>query len=256
MPRTRRTRKTSTASPSGRRSARFLKDPAAARPLASLAFLSPLLAFYVVGLVWVRPDLAAGADILLRRALHFLGVTGTMAPTWLVVIVLLAWHLVRRDPWQISWGVLGLMAAETAILAAPLLAMLLAFQAASHASLSIAPVAPEWLAAAMSSIGAGIYEELLFRALLVGGPILLLHYVLRDDSDGSRVAVVLIVAALFAGAHHLENPSGFTWPIFLFRAAAGIYLGFLFVFRGFGVTAGVHILYNLIVNLATLAGRG
>ena len=114
MPKAKRTRKPATAPAGAARSGGFLADTAAARPLASLVFLSPVLVIYVMGLIWVRPDLAATADIWLREAMKLVGVSGALAPTWLAVVVLLVWHLVRRDPWQISWGLLGLMALDVA----------------------------------------------------------------------------------------------------------------------------------------------
>jgi hypothetical protein len=259
MPRARRSRKTLPAAPRPARRRGFLKEAAATRPLASLVFLSPLLAFYVVGLMWVRPDLAATADVWLREGLRLLGVGGILAPTWLAVAVLLAWHLLRRDPWQMSWGLLGLMAAETALLVVPLLAAERFFHCLSQgAALAVAPAdgPPSWLEVAMTSIGAGVYEELLFRLLLVGGPIFILRHVLREDSAGGQVAVVLVVAGLFAGAHHLSNPAGFAWTVFLFRALAGVYLGFIFVYRGLGIAAGVHILFNLVIKFAGAWGTG
>jgi len=217
-------------------------------------FLTPVLAIYVVGLIWVRPDLAATADIWLREAMKFVGVSGALAPTWLAVVVLLAWHLVRRDPWKISWGLLGLMALETALLAVPLLVIERGFHVVWHvATLAIpsghASPAETWLELVMTSIGAGIYEELLFRLLLVGGALFVLSHVLKDDSFGARLAVVLIAAALFAGAHE-TNPAGFAWTRFLFRSTAGVYLGCVFVYRGFGIATGVHILFDLVVKVA------
>jgi len=259
MPRARRTRKTQAADAKPARRSGFLTKAEVARPLASLIFLSPLLAFYAVGLIWVRPDLAARADILLRQALEWLGVTGVLAPTWLVVAILLLWHLLRRDPWRVSWGVLAEMAAETALLAVPLFVLYALFQAGAGGALAMGPAAdppPAWLDIAMTSIGAGVYEELLFRLLLVGGPIFILRHVLKDQSAGGVVAVVFMVAAIFAGAHHLDNPAGFAWPLFLFRAAAGVYLGFIFVYRGFGIATGIHIVFNLIVKAAPLWGVG
>ena len=265
MPRARRTRKTQAADSKPARRSGFLTKAEVARPLASLVFLSPLLAFYAVGLIWVRPDLAARADILLRQALEWLGVTGALAPTWLVVAILLLWHLVRRDPWRVSWGVLAEMATETALLAVPLFVIYALFQAGAGGALALGPAAmqpavadppPAWLDIAMTSIGAGVYEELLFRLLMVGGPIFILRHVLKDQSFGGIVAVVFMVAAIFAGAHHLDNPAGFAWPLFLYRAAAGVYLGFIFVYRGFGIATGVHIAFNLIVKAAPLWGWG
>jgi hypothetical protein len=128
MPRARRSKKAA-APASAEPAARLLRGPEAARPLASLIFLAPWLLLYVVGLVWVRPDLAAGADILLRELLTLFGVSGALAPTWLAIIVLVLWHLLRRDPWKISWGLLGLMAAETLLLAVPLFALERVFHA-------------------------------------------------------------------------------------------------------------------------------
>jgi hypothetical protein len=226
----------------------FLTDAAAARPLASLVFLTPVLVIYVVGLIWVRPDLAATADIWLREAMKLVGVSGALAPTWLAVVVLLVWHLVRRDPWQISWQLLGLMAAETVFLSVPLFLALFFF---SHGvPQGVAHTAPvPWLEVVMTSIGAGLYEELLFRLLLVGGALFVLSHVLKDHSLGARLAVVLIAAALFAAAHETD-PAGFLWARFLFRSAAGIYLGYVFVYRGFGVVTGVHIVFDLVVKVA------
>jgi len=257
MPRARRTRKTQADGAKPSRRSALLTKAEVARPLPSLIFLLPFLAFYAVGLIWVRPDLAARADILLRHALQWLGVTGDLSPTWLVVAILLLWHIIRRDPWRVAGGTLAEMAAETALLVVPLFLIYTLFQTASGGALAMGPAAdspPAWLDIAMASIGAGIYEELLFRLLLVGGPIFILRHILKDPSAGGVVAVVFMVAALFAGAHHLDNPAGFAWPLFLYRAAAGVYLGFVFVYRGFGIATGAHIAFNLVVKLMSVMG--
>jgi len=243
-----------------------LKAPETARPLASLVFLSPFLVFYAAGLIWVRPDLAARADILLRDVLRLLGLTGILAPMWLAVVVLLVWHLVRRDPWRVPAGLVGRMAAETVILTVPLFVILALFHAWRHAGLDLGVAAGHstglpvgtapWLVIAMTSIGAGIYEELLFRLLMVGGPIFLARHVLRNGSYGVVVAVVLVTAALFAGAHTLDDPSRFSWLSFLYRTAAGAYLGFVFAYRGFGIVAGVHMVFDLVIKLAAILGGG
>jgi len=237
---------------------RFLRDPAPARPLASLVFLSPVLLFYAVGLIRVRPDLAARADLLLRQALAPLGLTGVLAPTWLVVGVLLAWHLVRRDPWRVPIRLLGRMAAETLLLTVPLFLLLTVMRLAAGgvsalamAAASAGPAAgTDGLALAMTSIGAGIYEELLFRLLMVGALLGLARRLLRRESPGVTVAVILIAAGIFAGAHTLDDPARFAWGSFLFRSAAGTYLGYVFARRGFGITAGVHIAFDLAVRFA------
>lgn len=257
MPRRRRTPRPR-PTPDGAAGRLFL-DPGARRPLPSLVFLSPLLAFYAFGLIWVRPDLAARADVLVRQAIQPLGLTGILAPTWLVVIILMAWHLLRRDPTRVPPGLLGRMAVETLVLAVPLFAILGAAYVVFHVALSLAmpgaraATSTGWLAVALTSIGAGIYEELLFRLLMVGGTLWLARKVLRWDSEGLVVAVVLISAGVFAGAHTLDDPTRFAWDSFLFRTAAGTYLGYVFARRGFGIAAGVHMVFDLAVKLAVVA---
>ena len=247
MPKAKRTRKPATAPAGVAAATGFLADSAAARPLASLVFLSPVLVIYVVGLIWVRPDMAATADIWLREGMKLVGISGVLAPTWLAVAVLLVWHLVRRDPWQVSGSLLGLMAAETVFLCVPLFLAMFFFHGVPQGVVHTAPI--PWLEVVMTSIGAGLYEELLFRLLLVGGALFVLSHILKDHSLGARLAVVLIAAALFAGAHE-TNPANFLWARFLFRSAAGIYLGYVFVYRGFGVVTGVHIVFDLVVKVA------
>ena len=59
---------------------------------------------------------------------------------------------------------------------------------------------------------------------------------------------VLIAAVLFAAHHH--PPLGrepYDFGRFAFRTMAGVYLGALFLLRGYGVTAGCHALYNVII---------
>jgi len=206
---------------------------------------------------FVRPDFAARADILVRQVIAPLGVTGVMVPTYLVVAILLIWHVLARDPTRLSWPLLGLMAAETILLMIPLFGIYAVCRLLLHSVLALEIPAisavTSWMAVAMTSIGAGIYEELLFRLFLVGGPLLVARWMLKDKSPGLVAAVVLVSAALFAGAHTLDNPRWFAWDSFLFRTAAGVYLGYIFAYRGFGIAAGVHILFDLIIKVGLAA---
>jgi len=257
MPGARRPRKRRNRQAKDDRAGRLFFDPEPRRPLPSLAFLSPFLAFYAFGLIWVRPDLVARADLLVRQAIEPLGLTGVLAPTWLVVVILMAHHLVRRDPTRLSLGLLGRMAVETLILTVPLFALAaLSLVVRSALALALpagrAAASPGWLNVVMTSIGAGVYEELLFRFLMVGGALWLSRKAMRRESEGVVVAVVLIAAAVFAGAHTLDDPTRFRWASFLFRTAAGTYLGYVFAHRGFGIVVGVHMVYDLAVKLAVL----
>jgi hypothetical protein len=220
-------------------------------------FLGPFLAFYTVGLLWIQPRWATTTDLWIRWALEPLGLTGALVPTGVVVCTLLGWHLVRRDPWRFPARLLGTMAAETLLLAVPLLGLHGLFQmigagCSPWLAVGAAAQAPEgpWLAHIITSMGTGIYEELLFRLLLVSLLIVVARHLVGLKREGGIVAAVLVAAGIFAGAHYFGNATSFTWPTFLFRTAAGIYLSALFAYRGFGIAAAVHFLFNIVIKVA------
>jgi membrane protease YdiL (CAAX protease family) len=99
-------------------------------------------------------------------------------------------------------------------------------------------------------VGAGIYEEVLFRLGLFGGLALLIRLAMMP-----RVVAVPVAAALgalaFAAAHHV-GPAGepVSTPVFLFRTAAGLIFTLLFVGRGLGVAVGAHAGYNILVGVS------
>ncbi len=100
------------------------------------------------------------------------------------------------------------------------------------------------------SLGAGIYEELLFRVLLVGG----LFGVFRASGLGRGKAgsFAALLAALLFSAFHYVGPYGDAWeiPSFLFRFLAGLAFSVLFLVRGFGIAAWTHALYDVFLLVA------
>jgi membrane protease YdiL (CAAX protease family) len=115
---------------------------------------------------------------------------------------------------------------------------------------SLRPAVPEpAVAQIISFLGAGIYEETLFRLLLFSG--LLAVFVLADFPGFWSFALAAAASALlFAGAHHL-GPHGepFNGTFFAFRTAAGLYFAGLYRMRGFGIAVGAHAFYDVLVGL-------
>jgi membrane protease YdiL (CAAX protease family) len=103
----------------------------------------------------------------------------------------------------------------------------------------------------MVSLGAGIYEELLFRVILVGGLSWLGGRVFGWSPRGAAIFAVIVSALLFSTFHYV-GAYGDTLRLssFLFRLLAGIVFSTLYVLRGFGITAWTHALYDVIVTLA------
>ena len=102
------------------------------------------------------------------------------------------------------------------------------------------------------SLGAGIYEELLFRVLLVSG-IAGLGLLLGWHRSVALLVAIVVSALIFSGFHYL-GPLGdeLTLPSFTFRAIAGLLFSGLYAVRGFGIAAWTHALYD--VGLALTVG--
>jgi membrane protease YdiL (CAAX protease family) len=100
------------------------------------------------------------------------------------------------------------------------------------------------------ALGAGVYEELVFRMAIMGG----LHMLLADVAGwrGPRAWVIAMLASalLFALYHPLRMSDGSVdaWK-FAFLMLGGCWFGTLFHWRGFGIAAGTHAAYDVAVLL-------
>ncbi len=193
-----------------------------------------------------------GADVLLKTMFLTLGgrnglvVFGALlvgAGAWLV------WRDLQRHPGPIRSSVLGGMLLESIVyaavfgLVASLLTVLLL-----HGRMMLVPAPLDRIPLATQlvvSLGAGIYEELLFRVLLVSGLVAL--GVALGWKRPTAVFAAVVVSALIFSAFHYIGPYGdpLTLPSFTFRAVAGVLFSGLFVARGFGITAWTHALYDV-----------
>lgn len=97
------------------------------------------------------------------------------------------------------------------------------------------------------SLGAGLYEELFFRVILVTGLIFLFKY-LFSKKWMAVTAAVLLAAAIFSMVHYIGVMGDpFTFGSFLFRFLFGLALNGIYVWRGFGMAAWTHALYDVLV---------
>jgi membrane protease YdiL (CAAX protease family) len=102
----------------------------------------------------------------------------------------------------------------------------------------------------MISLGAGIYEELLFRVLLVGT----LAWAARRFfgwRPGAAGTFATILGAIVFSAFHYIGPYGdpLELPSFTFRTLAGLVFSAMYLTRGFGITAWTHALYDVFLTL-------
>lgn len=235
-------------------------------PWSCVVFVLPLLIAYEVGLYGLgapAPELARnGADVWLRAALAAVGVPPLWGAPCLLLGVLLGWSFVRRqDRPTDQLGIWAGMAAESALFALLLLCLsqalwqlllLLDPLLPRDAALSVgaAPRTPDpALEQVVAYLGAGLYEETLFRLLLYSG--LLALFTLAEFPTLLAVILAATGSALaFAAAHHLgAGGETFDGRVFAFRAAAGLCFAWLFHVRGFGVSVGAHTGYDVLVGL-------
>ena len=98
------------------------------------------------------------------------------------------------------------------------------------------------------AIGAGIWEELLFRFGAIGLALSLLTKIIGYSGIFSTLIAILFASVLFSLFHYL-GPFGdvFTYKSFYLRTLAGIFLGLLYIFRGLGITVYTHIFYDMAI---------
>ena len=100
------------------------------------------------------------------------------------------------------------------------------------------------------SIGAGIYEEIVFRFLLLAGLFAFLCRAARCDRTLAFVIALLFSASLFALYHHLgPGAMPLAWSPVLFRFLAGILLGVVFALRGLALCVYLHAFYDILCDL-------
>ena len=225
------------------------------RPLPCLAFILPILIAYEGGVIWLGGPsadvLRAGADAWVRHGLTMLGLTDRWLPPMALLSALVTWQALDRRESRFHPGTLLGMAAESMVLALCLILSSklvdLGFSRLEGPGLLAASPRPA-LAPVVGFLGAGLYEEALFRLAMI--PVLFrsLRLLLIPPLYACTLAITAS-SLVFSLAHHAGVPGeAFTWFAFVFRWLAGVFFAWVFVTRGFGVAVGTHTAYDLLVG--------
>jgi len=224
----------------------------------SLLFALPLLAFYQVLAVLLahgERSVRNGADVILQAL--FTAVAGAWGqPLFMVCLIGAGLWLVTRDlrahGSRLRSSVFIAMLGESIALA-----LIFGFVVGSVTSGVLGMLqtlavraGPEmdWWTRLMVSLGAGIYEELLFRVLLVGALAAAARALLGWRPLSAGIAATVAGAAIFSAFHYI-GPYGDRWQLysFAFRMVAGLFFSALYLTRGFGITAWTHALYDVLL---------
>jgi len=239
-------------------------------PRYSFLFALPLLVLYetMAAVLASGPrGVRNGADVMVKS--FFIAIAGRYGPIVFAVLLIggCIW-LIWRDrtthvgPMRAKYFLY--MIAESATLAALFGAVVGTLTAGLlgqfHVTRSLAPqmtvlmLGPAdrlgGLNLVMISLGAGLYEELLFRVVLVSALAFVAHRAFGWSSRTASIAAAVTSALIFSAFHYI-GPYGDRLALasFVFRFLSGLAFSALYLLRGFGITAWTHALYDLLLLL-------
>ncbi len=244
------------------------------RPIYALVYLLGFLLFYEIGTFMIHPEtltqslaqpqMRVVAFVWVQNLLEFIGfgprMTWIIAP-FVVIVILLALQITSQTKWQVRVSDFIPMTAECILLAVPLIVLSIMLNRTGSPPAAILalqnavdPIAQRILLVdIVTGIGAGIYEELIFRLVLICLLMMLFQDVFGMQKNNAIFFSVVISAVLFSAHHHFFFADGrffkgdpFTVGKFVFLTLAGVYFAVLYAVRGFGITAGTHAFYNIL----------
>jgi hypothetical protein len=211
--------------------------------------LPPLLA-YEIGLILFGARYRNAADALLKAPFEALGQKGILIfNTLLVVVLLLATLSLRTRRRAVGSVVLPLFmeSALYALLLAPVV------RAIGREFLLFAGLpGRDAFEDMVLSIGAGVYEEIVFRFCVATLVVLLVDDLLGAGRVVAGVAAVLVSGILFAAFHHVgADGEPFKLATFVFRGLAGALLTCLYLGRGLALCVYTHAIYDVLLVITS-----
>jgi len=211
-------------------------------------FILPLLVGYEVGLMLLRSNVINWAHGIIRLVLLAFGPAEPALFAGLVAcLVVLALRRVERL--RVDAELYGLMLVESLVYACAM--ALVCTVVARRLMLMGAPPCERGLARdVVLSVGAGVYEEVLFRVVLLGA----IYYALKSWAGmkpGLAAFLSIVASSLtFAACHHL-GPYGDPLEAsrLAYRFGMGVLFAGIYIYRGLGIVVYTHALYDIFVTV-------
>jgi hypothetical protein len=220
--------------------------------LTSLILVFPLFIIYQLGVLFTLPMLN-GADFVTTFLFTSLGLTLKGYLLFLAVVVSLfaiVVGLLKRKQ-QFNGRVFLPVLLESVIYAltmGSLIVLLMTKVLGFPPTLAAALQRQGFVGRTIMSLGAGVYEETVFRLGLLGGSIAVFEKLLGMSRWAAVLGAFALSSAVFSFVHYLP-PLGdaFSFGSFTFRLLAGVVFGLLFRLRGFAVAVYTHAFYDIFV---------
>lgn len=221
--------------------------------LYSYLICLPLLLLYEALILISQPDseqvVRISVDVWIKTLFSYLG--KDVLSITLIFVALIGLVILYRERHRLrdlKPSYFGTMLIEASVYA-----FLLALIISTTVSSLLHMIQPEPMEALTTlqqlalSLGAGLYEELFFRVILVSA--LLYLFTFWTEKKWLAMGAAMILAALIFSAVHYIGVLGdpFTMGSFLFRFLFGLALNAIYLWRGFGMAAWTHAIYDLMV---------
>lgn len=213
----------------------------------------PLLLCYEFLVVVSQPNseevIRISVDVWFRTLLSY--VSQNVISVTLILVALLGIVILYRERNRLSslsLGYFGWMVLESSVYAIILAVGLSKIVGGLLQMLPEAPVQHiPFIQQFALSLGAGIYEELFFRVILVSALLFIFKRIINKQWVAYGLSAV--IAALLFSAVHFFGAMGdsFSMGALIFRFLFGLALNAIYIYRGFGVAAWTHALYDLLI---------
>ncbi len=243
------------------------------RPIYALTYLIGFIILYEIGTLLISTDALSNSLVvnevrvvsfawiqnLLMEYLNFPARLTWIATPLVVVVILLALQITSKTQWKVRAFDFLPMTVESVLLAVPLIVLSLTINSSVSEQSILMNAAYEAGGLGVelvTGIGAGIYEELVFRLIMISLLMLVFQDFMGVTRRNSIILSVAISAVLFSMHHHVFFMDGslrfgeaFVFSKFVFKTLAGVYFAAIFATRGFAIAAGTHAFYDIMAAL-------
>jgi hypothetical protein len=213
----------------------------------------PLLLVYESLMLLTRSEVRNGADVLTKIFLGALGVRGVFGITLIICIAFafIIWRDGRKKKTTpvkpVYFAIMFLESCVYATLVAPIIYRLM--KPLSGVAFDSFPLHEQLTL----SLGAGIYEEFVFRLLMIAAIVAIFRRLALSRIGWAYFWAIVFSSIVFSLFHYIGGYGDkFTLLSFIFRFFAGVLFAILYVLRGYGIAVYTHAMYDIYVTLSLI----